>query len=122
MAMAMPEAMTSPDRIGTRHPGGDCTSDFWVMKNARVTLSNRTGATFDVDVRRPLLDTLREAGVDLPVAVNTAAASLAMRSCMPARLTSAMVEACPDKTNSSYGVLPVLHETAYDMFPVNPTP
>ena len=36
------------------------------MKTARVTLSNRDGATYQVDARRPLLDTLREAGVDLP--------------------------------------------------------
>lgn len=36
------------------------------MKTARVTLSNRGGATYEVDARRPLLDTLRETGVDLP--------------------------------------------------------
>ena len=32
----------------------------------RVTLANRGGATVDVDARRPLLETLREQGVDLP--------------------------------------------------------
>lgn len=32
----------------------------------RITLANRGGATHAVDARRPLLDTLREAGVDLP--------------------------------------------------------
>ena len=31
-----------------------------------VTIANRDGATYDVDARRPLLDTLREQGVDLP--------------------------------------------------------
>ncbi len=31
-----------------------------------ITLANRSGATFAVDARRPLLDTLREQGVDLP--------------------------------------------------------
>ena len=32
----------------------------------RVTLANRDGAAVDVDARRPLLETLREQGVDLP--------------------------------------------------------
>ena len=32
----------------------------------------------------------------------------------------AMVGASPDKTKFSYGVLRVLHETGYDMVPVNP--
>ncbi len=32
----------------------------------------------------------------------------------------AMVGASPDKTKFSYGVLRVLHETGYDMIPVNP--
>ena len=36
--------------------------------------------------------------------------------------TIAMVGASPDKTKFSYGVLRVLHETGYKMFPVNPTP
>ena len=36
--------------------------------------------------------------------------------------TIAMVGASPDKTKFSYGVLRVLHETGYDMAPVNPTP
>ncbi|SIS79326.1 ferredoxin [Roseivivax lentus] len=31
-----------------------------------ITLANRGGATFTVEARRPLLDTLREQGVDLP--------------------------------------------------------
>ena len=32
----------------------------------KVTLANRSGAVFEVDARRPLLETLREQGVDLP--------------------------------------------------------
>ena len=36
--------------------------------------------------------------------------------------TIAMVGASPDKTKFSYGVLRVLHETGYDMMPVNPRP
>ena len=36
--------------------------------------------------------------------------------------TIAMVGARPDKTKFSYGVLRVLHETGYDMIPVNPRP
>jgi len=35
--------------------------------------------------------------------------------------TIAMVGASNDKTKFSYGVLRVLHETGYDMIPVNPT-
>ena len=35
--------------------------------------------------------------------------------------TIAMVGASNDKTKFSYGVLRVLHETGYKMFPVNPT-
>ena len=31
-----------------------------------ITIANRDNATYQVDVRRPLLDTLREQGVDLP--------------------------------------------------------
>jgi hypothetical protein len=34
----------------------------------------------------------------------------------------AMVGASPDKTKFSYGVLRVLHETGYDMIPINPRP
>ena len=34
--------------------------------------------------------------------------------------TIAMVGASPDKTKFSYGVLRVLHETGYNMLPVNP--
>ncbi|MCZ7596954.1 MAG: CoA-binding protein [Gammaproteobacteria bacterium] len=33
-----------------------------------------------------------------------------------------MVGASPDRTKFSYGVLRVLHETGYDMIPVNPRP
>ena len=36
--------------------------------------------------------------------------------------TIAMVGASPDKTKFSYGVLRVLHETGYDMIPINPQP
>ena len=36
--------------------------------------------------------------------------------------TIAMVCASPDKTKFSYGVLRVLHETGYDMIPINPRP
>lgn len=36
--------------------------------------------------------------------------------------TIAMVGASGDKTKFSYGVLRVLHETGYDMLPVNPNP
>ena len=36
--------------------------------------------------------------------------------------TIAMVGASGDKTKFSYGVLRVLHETGYDMAPINPNP
>ncbi|PWE28776.1 hypothetical protein DDZ14_18705 [Maritimibacter sp. 55A14] len=36
--------------------------------------------------------------------------------------TIAMIGASGDKTKFSYGVLRVLHETGYDMVPVNPNP
>ena len=36
------------------------------MTTYTVTLSNRDNATYVVEARRPLLDTLREQGVDLP--------------------------------------------------------
>jgi predicted CoA-binding protein len=36
--------------------------------------------------------------------------------------TIAMVGASNDKTKFSYGVLRVLHETGYDMIPINPNP
>ena len=36
--------------------------------------------------------------------------------------TIAMVGASGDKTKFSYGVLRVLHETGYDMIPINPNP
>jgi len=36
------------------------------MTTYTVTISNRDNATYVVEARRPLLDTLREQGVDLP--------------------------------------------------------
>ncbi len=36
------------------------------MTQFQVTLSNRSGAVFTVDARRPLLESLRDQGVDLP--------------------------------------------------------
>ena len=36
------------------------------MKKFQVELSNRGGISFKVQTKRPLLDTLREQGVDLP--------------------------------------------------------
>ena len=36
------------------------------MSRFAVTLANRGNARFEVDARRPLLDSLREQGVDLP--------------------------------------------------------
>ena len=36
------------------------------MTLRRIRLANREGATYEVDHRRPLLDSLRDAGVDLP--------------------------------------------------------
>ncbi len=36
------------------------------MTTSKVTLSNRGNAVYEVDADRPLLDTLREQGVDLP--------------------------------------------------------
>jgi len=36
------------------------------MTTRTVTIANRDGATYEVEARRPLLDTLREQGVDLP--------------------------------------------------------
>ena len=36
--------------------------------------------------------------------------------------TIAMVGASPDKTKFSYGVMRVLHETGYEMIPINPRP
>ena len=41
---------------------------------------------------------------------------------LEATQTIAMVGASPDATKFSYGVLRVLHETGYDMIPVNPRP
>jgi ferredoxin len=37
-----------------------------VTQTRTITLANRDGATYIVEARRPLLDTLREQGVDLP--------------------------------------------------------
>ncbi|MEM6621887.1 MAG: 2Fe-2S iron-sulfur cluster-binding protein [Pseudomonadota bacterium] len=36
------------------------------MKTRTITLANRDGRTVRVDARRPLLDSLRDQGVDLP--------------------------------------------------------
>ncbi len=36
------------------------------MKSFTITLANRDGATFEVDAKKPLLDSLRAQGVDLP--------------------------------------------------------
>ena len=36
------------------------------MSTYRITLANRDGATYEVPRNRPLLDSLRELGVDLP--------------------------------------------------------
>jgi ferredoxin len=36
------------------------------MITHKVTIANRDDATYQVEARRPLLDTLREQGVDLP--------------------------------------------------------
>ena len=43
-----------------------------------------------------------------------------LRDILSSVKTIAMVGASPDKTKFSYGVLRVLHETGYDMIPVNP--
>ncbi|MAI58088.1 MAG: hypothetical protein CML56_03750 [Rhodobacteraceae bacterium] len=43
-----------------------------------------------------------------------------LQSILKSVKTIAMVGASPDKTKFSYGVLRVLHETGYDMVPVNP--
>ena len=45
-----------------------------------------------------------------------------LRNILRSVKTIAMVGASPDKTKFSYGVLRVLHETGYDMIPVNPRP
>ena len=45
-----------------------------------------------------------------------------LRDILDSVKTIAMVGASPDKTKFSYGVLRVLHETGYDMIPVNPKP
>ena len=45
-----------------------------------------------------------------------------LRDILESVKTIAMVGASPDKTKFSYGVLRVLHETGYDMIPVNPRP
>ena len=43
-----------------------------------------------------------------------------LQSILKSVKTIAMVGASPDKTKFSYGVLRVLHETGYEMIPVNP--
>ena len=45
-----------------------------------------------------------------------------LRDILQSVKTIAMVGASPDKTKFSYGVLRVLHETGYDIIPVNPRP
>ena len=45
-----------------------------------------------------------------------------LQSILKSVKTIAIVGASPDKTKFSYGVLRVLHETGYDMIPVNPRP
>ena len=45
-----------------------------------------------------------------------------LRNILQSVKTIATVGASPDKTKFSYGVLRVLHETGYDMIPVNPKP
>ena len=45
-----------------------------------------------------------------------------LKNILSSEKTIAMVGASPDKTKFSYGVLRVLHETGYDMIPVNPKP
>ena len=37
-----------------------------MKKTHTITIANRDGASYQVDARRPLLDSLREQGVDLP--------------------------------------------------------
>jgi ferredoxin len=37
-----------------------------VRETHTITIANRSGATYQVEARRPLLDTLRDQGVDLP--------------------------------------------------------
>ena len=45
-----------------------------------------------------------------------------LRDILSSVKTIAMVGASTDKTKFSYGVLRVLHETGYDMIPINPRP
>ena len=45
-----------------------------------------------------------------------------LQSILSSVKTIAMVGASADKTKFSYGVLRVLHETGYDMIPINPRP
>jgi ferredoxin len=37
-----------------------------VTETRTITIANRDGGSYEVEARRPLLDTLREQGVDLP--------------------------------------------------------
>lgn len=59
-----------------------------------------------------------EADVQSPYHYETEHLSEILRSVK----TIAMVGASGDKTKFSYGVLRVLHETGYDMIPINPNP
>ena len=45
-----------------------------------------------------------------------------LQSILKSVKTIAMVGASPAKNNFSYGVLRVLHETGYEMIPINPRP
>jgi predicted CoA-binding protein len=45
-----------------------------------------------------------------------------LQSILKSVKTIAMVGASPDKTKFSYGVLRVMHETGYEMIPINPRP
>lgn len=54
----MPRSTVSGWRLHKRH--------LAVSDLRTITLANRDGRTYQVDARRPLLDTLREQGVDLP--------------------------------------------------------
>ena len=48
-----------PEKVDAGFSSGNATT-------RTVTIANRDGATYTVDARRPLLDSLREQGVDLP--------------------------------------------------------
>lgn len=59
-----------------------------------------------------------EANIDSPYEYDSEYLAEILRSVK----TIAMVGASGDKTKFSYGVLRVLHETGYDMIPINPNP